>query len=220
VRLVVNSSTGVVSQQIEYDEFGNVLSDTSPGFQPFGYAGGMYDRDTQLTLFGARNYDPSVGRWLSKDPILFGGQQANLYGYVNNDPINFIDPSGLKTFWGMGSVLQGAIAGAIAGGATGSIFPVLGTAAGAVGGGLIGGIGGAFGRGVGGNFQKGMDGLSGGILGGAAGALGGSFLGGTGTGFVGGLGGAAAGAAYCSDQVHPESNIDDLLNQFKGFGSN
>ena len=43
----------------------------------------------------ARDYDPEVGRWTAKDPILFDGGQANLYVYVGNDPVNFIDPSGL-----------------------------------------------------------------------------------------------------------------------------
>ena len=35
--------------------------------------------------FGARDYDPSVRRWISKDPVLFRGGQANLYVYVDND---------------------------------------------------------------------------------------------------------------------------------------
>ncbi len=41
-----------------------------------------------------RDYDPSLGRWLSKDPILFEGDDENLYGYVWNDPVNWIDPDG------------------------------------------------------------------------------------------------------------------------------
>lgn len=45
----------------------------------------------------ARDYDAETGKWTSKDPILFGGGQVNLFGYVNNDPINFMDPSGLAT---------------------------------------------------------------------------------------------------------------------------
>lgn len=91
---VVDSATGTVAQAISYDEFGRVLSDTSPGFQPFGFAGGLYDWDTKLVLFGARSYDAETGRWLSKDPILFAGSDTNLYGYVMNDPVNFVDPVG------------------------------------------------------------------------------------------------------------------------------
>lgn len=68
--------------------------DTAPGFQPFGFAGGLYDADTGLTRFGVRDYDPVVGRWTAKDPILFEGRQLNLFLYVNGDPINWIDPSG------------------------------------------------------------------------------------------------------------------------------
>ena len=58
---------------MDYDSFGNVLQDTQPGFQPFGFAGGLYDPDTKLVRFGARDYDPRTGRWTAKDPILFAG---------------------------------------------------------------------------------------------------------------------------------------------------
>lgn len=93
--VVVNSSTGAIAQEIHYDEWGNILSDTNPGFTPFGFAGCLYDQDTKLCRFGARDYDASIGRWLSKDPILFAGGDTNLYGYVLQDPINLIDPDGL-----------------------------------------------------------------------------------------------------------------------------
>ena len=92
--VVVNTASGNVSQEIVYDEFGKVLSDSNPGFQPFGFAGCLFDQDTKLCKFGAREYDPSVGRWLSKDAILFDGGDSNLYGYVMQDPVNFIDPTG------------------------------------------------------------------------------------------------------------------------------
>lgn len=94
VRMVVNSQDGTVAQKITYGPFGEVLDDTNPGFQPFGYAGGLYDPDTGLTRFGARDYDPEVGRWTSKDPRGFGGESPNLYAYVFNDPINLFDPNG------------------------------------------------------------------------------------------------------------------------------
>jgi RHS repeat-associated protein len=80
---------------MDYDEFGNVLSDTAPGFQPFGFAGGLYDQQTGLVRFGARDYDAVTGRWTAKDPIRFGSGDTNLYGYTENDPINFIDTDGL-----------------------------------------------------------------------------------------------------------------------------
>src|SRR5262249_52897136 len=93
-RLVVNAATGEVAQRLDYDAFGNVLLDTNPGFQPFGFAGGLYDRATGLVHFGARDYDAQTGRWTAKDPIGFAGGDANLYSYVRNDPVNGIDPAG------------------------------------------------------------------------------------------------------------------------------
>ena len=71
-----------------------MTSDSNPGFQPFRFAGCLYDIETKLCQFGARQYDASIGRWLSKDPILFDGGDTNLYGYVLQDPINSIDPDG------------------------------------------------------------------------------------------------------------------------------
>ncbi len=94
VRAVINADTGVVGQAIHYDEFGRILSDSNPGFQPFGFAGGHFDHETGLVRFGARDYDSEVGRWLSKDPILFGGGDVNLYRYVQNEPVNYFDPTG------------------------------------------------------------------------------------------------------------------------------
>jgi RHS repeat-associated protein len=77
-----------------YDEFGNITQDTSPGTIPFGFAGGLYDKDTGLVRFGARDYDASVGRWTTKDPIRFDSDSFNFYVYGGNDPVNRIDPDG------------------------------------------------------------------------------------------------------------------------------
>jgi RHS repeat-associated protein len=86
-------------QILQYDEFGNrtVFSNTGEiptEAQPFGFAGGLFDADTGLVRFGARDYEPQTGRWLAKDPALFGGAQTNFYVYVGNDPINKVDPGG------------------------------------------------------------------------------------------------------------------------------
>ncbi|MDG4555805.1 MAG: RHS repeat-associated core domain-containing protein [Candidatus Contendobacter sp.] len=94
-RLVLDATSGQVAQRLDYDVWGRVTLDTNPGFQPFGFAGGLYDRDTGLVRFGARDYDPETGRWTAKDPILFEGGDTNLYAYVQNDPVNWVDPEGL-----------------------------------------------------------------------------------------------------------------------------
>ncbi|MFZ5503508.1 MAG: RHS repeat-associated core domain-containing protein, partial [Pseudomonadota bacterium] len=111
VRLVVNTTDGSIAQRMDYDGYGNVTTDTNPGFQPFGFAGGLYDRDTKLTRFGARDYDAEIGRWTTKDPIGFNGGN-NFYAYA--DPVNYVDPAG---HFG----IPGAVAGAAIGGITGAI---------------------------------------------------------------------------------------------------
>lgn len=85
-------------QEFLHDEFGRVLKSTAPGFQPFGFAGGLYDHNTGLVQFGARWYDPQIGRWISKDPIGFAGADTNLYAYVGGNPVNYMDPTGLYWF--------------------------------------------------------------------------------------------------------------------------
>ncbi|MDP4267996.1 MAG: RHS repeat-associated core domain-containing protein [Bacteroidota bacterium] len=93
VRLVVDVNTGQVVQQISYDEWGNIVQDTNPGFQPFGFAGGIHDRDSKLIRFGARDYDSETGRWTCKDPAKFE-TGTNWYIYCNQNPINLNDSSG------------------------------------------------------------------------------------------------------------------------------
>ncbi len=94
---VVADGSGSVVKKIDYDSFGNIITDSNQGFTvPFGFAGGLQDRDTGLVRFGLRDYDPDTGRWTSKDPIGFAGGDIDLYGYVENDPVNWVDPFGLE----------------------------------------------------------------------------------------------------------------------------
>jgi RHS repeat-associated protein len=95
VRLVVDTATGTIAQRLDYDEFGQIAQDTNPGFQPFGFAGGLYDPDTKLVRFGARDYDAFTGRWTAKDPIGFVAGDSNLYMYSLDSPVDSIDPYGL-----------------------------------------------------------------------------------------------------------------------------
>jgi RHS repeat-associated protein len=123
LRLVADGSGNVV-KRITYDSFGNILEDTNPPFTiPFGFAGGLHDSDTGLVRFGYRDYDPEVGRWTAKDPIGFAGGDTDLYGYVLNDPVNLVDPYGLKD-WGkiigggaimVFSLVEAGVGGAIMG---------------------------------------------------------------------------------------------------------
>jgi len=96
VRFVLNAADGAIAQRIDYDEFGNIVNDTNPGFQPFTFAGGIYDLHTRLTRFGARDYDAHTGRWTSKDAILLQGG-VNVYEYTDNDFINNKDITGYNT---------------------------------------------------------------------------------------------------------------------------
>jgi RHS repeat-associated protein len=113
VRFVVDVASGAVVQYISYDEFGNRLTDTNPDFQPFGYAGGLYDGHTCLVRFGARDYDAVAGRWIVKDPInVIGGY--NLFVYASNAPILYYDPSGLKADVGRIAAGIGEVVGGVA----------------------------------------------------------------------------------------------------------
>ena len=96
-RLIIDSGTGAVVEQISYDAWGNVTQDSGPGFVPIGFAGGLHDPDTGLIRFGARDYDPATGRWTASDPIRFQGRDANLYRYAFADPVNRTDRMGLDS---------------------------------------------------------------------------------------------------------------------------
>ena len=95
IRFAVNVQTGEILTRKDYDEYGNVTSGFDSLDIPFGFARGLYDTQTKLVRFGARDYDASVGRWTKKDPVRFYGGSSNLYIYALTDPINKIDPTGL-----------------------------------------------------------------------------------------------------------------------------
>jgi RHS repeat-associated protein len=95
-RLVVDSASGAAVQAMDYDAWGRVVSDSNPGFQPFGFGGGLLDPDTGLVRLGARLYDPGIGRWIQPDPVGYASGETNLYLYAGNDPVNQSDPGGLQ----------------------------------------------------------------------------------------------------------------------------
>ncbi|TVM13309.1 hypothetical protein DPQ33_18315 [Oceanidesulfovibrio indonesiensis] len=92
----VTDAEGGLAKTVRYDSFGNIIADTNPEFAvPFGFAGGLYDKDTGLVRFGFRDYDSVIGRWTAKDPIGFNGGDTNVYVYANQNPITWFDPDGL-----------------------------------------------------------------------------------------------------------------------------
>jgi len=93
VTVVIDSSQTVVAAYT-YDAFGNLLTSTGSLDQPYQFSTKPYDQATGLSYFGKRFYSPSAGRWTTRDPI---GERGglNLYGFVGNNPINYIDPIGL-----------------------------------------------------------------------------------------------------------------------------
>ncbi len=94
VRAVVRATDGVVVQRLDYDAWGVLTRDEGGAFQALGYAGGIHDRDTKLVRFGARDYEPAVGRWTSPDPEGIVDESINRYAYAVNDPVDLVDATG------------------------------------------------------------------------------------------------------------------------------
>ena len=116
VRLVVGVSDGSIPQLVQYDELGRAAFLAGSEWQAFGFAGGLYDSDTEFVRFGARDYDSNPGRWTAKDPIGFSGRDPNLYEYALSEPVNNFDFEGRDSTLGgaLGAVALGAIVADIA----------------------------------------------------------------------------------------------------------
>ena len=64
-----------------------------------------FRESTRIRIYGHRDYDPDIGRWTAKDPILFEGGDTDLYGYCLNDPVNNTDPEGEFILPAVGAVV-------------------------------------------------------------------------------------------------------------------
>ena len=93
---LVNATNGNISAKYEYGPFGEVFCSVGDmaKVNPFGFSTKYTDNETDLVYYGYRYYSPALGRWLSRDPIEEQGG-LNLYGFVNNDPVNAYDTLGL-----------------------------------------------------------------------------------------------------------------------------
>lgn len=137
--LALTDSAGVIQTRYTHDPYGNTTTTGQASTNPFQYTGREND-NTGLYYYRARYYSPAYQRFVSEDPIGFGGGDWNLYGYVGNNPHRWIDPMGLAPSWvGPAGAVIGVTGGALAalGLATGNpIAAGLGLGLAAVGGGL------------------------------------------------------------------------------------
>ena len=93
--MALTDSSGSVQTQYDYSPYG-ITSASSPAGNDFRYTGREFEAE-DLNYHRARYYDPTLGRWLSEDPIGLLGGDASFYAYVLNDPINAMDPSGFQS---------------------------------------------------------------------------------------------------------------------------
>jgi RHS repeat-associated protein len=92
----VLDGNGTILNHVSYDSFGKVVSQSDAGVEfRYGFTGREQDNETGLDYYRARYYDSAVGRFISEDPIGFRAGDTNLTRYVGNNPVNWVDPSGL-----------------------------------------------------------------------------------------------------------------------------
>ena len=119
--IAITDASGQKVQSYSYDSFGNITAQQNTTFiQPFAYTGRIWDAEIGLYDYRLRTYDPVLGKFIQKDPLSFAAGDTNLYRYVQNNPVNYIDPSGLEgtlaaTLWGwVGTGTRVAAGGATA----------------------------------------------------------------------------------------------------------
>jgi RHS repeat-associated protein len=183
----LTTSSGSVIESATYDSFGNATGNLSTRYQ---FTGREYDNAIGLTYYRARWYSSELGRFVSEDPIGFGGGDVNLFGYAKSRPQMFRDPSGLVCYPILNALL-GAAAGGVIGAGGGALI-----GAGVAGAGLA-----AAGAGLGTLAFPGGGTAAGGVVGGGIGIAGGAAIGAGVGGAIGAVGGGYFGYNLCSSDL-------------------
>jgi RHS repeat-associated protein len=93
---VLTDDQGQIVWKGDYRPFGEVDIVVEEVGNDFRFPGQYFDKETGLHYNYYRYYHSDIGRYLRTDPIGFGGGDVNLYAYVANNPVNFVDPMGLQ----------------------------------------------------------------------------------------------------------------------------
>jgi RHS repeat-associated protein len=94
---LLTGSSGSVLASFSYDPYGNVTGSTGSVSTPLGFAGEYRDAESGLVYMRARYYDPATAQFISRDPLELLTRQP--YSYVNDNPLNGADPTGLSCNW-------------------------------------------------------------------------------------------------------------------------
>jgi len=120
----VTGTNEVVQARYDYDPYGQQTLVSGTLTVDFGYTGLYIHQPSGLLFASYRPYIPPLGRWASRDPLAERGG-INLYGYVLNDPVNYVDPLGLVNWGGVFGATSGIIANGL--GIAGGIGLAVGT---------------------------------------------------------------------------------------------
>lgn len=114
VTAVIDNTQAVVASYF-YDSFGRLMEKSVTLDQPYQFSTKRYFADVGLDYYGYRFYNPSIGRWMTRDPLWEAGG-INLYQFVDNNPVHYVDPLGENTIaigGGIGVVVGGPPGAAI-----------------------------------------------------------------------------------------------------------